>query len=232
MKKLITVAFMAFLSLASYAQDDWANFGRYEQDNREVKATPNDGRRVVFIGNSITQNWRSMRPQFFTDHGFIPRGISGQTSYQMLLRFREDVLSLNPKVVVINAGTNDIAQNNHRYVEDRTFGNIVGMCQLAKAAKVKVILTTITPCGLYPWRREIKDVPQKIESLNARLRDYAKQNKIAFVDYFTPMAIDSGEKKGTMKEGLSSDGCHPTDAGYAIMEPLILQAIRKIVKVK
>ena len=164
-----------------------------------------------------------MRPQFFTDHGFIPRGISGQTSYQMLLRFREDVLSLNPKVVVINAGTNDIAQNNHRYVEDRTFG---------KAAKVKVILTTITPCGLYPWRREIKDVPQKIESLNARLRDYAKQNKIAFVDYYTPMVVDSGEKKGFMKQELTNDGCHPTDAGYAIMEPLILQAIRKIVKVK
>ena len=173
-----------------------------------------------------------MRPQFFTGHGFIPRGISGQTSYQMLLRFREDVLSLSPKVVVSNAGTNDIAQNNHRYVEDRTFGNIVGMCQLAKAAKVKVILTTVTPCGLYPWRREIKDVPQKIESLNARLRDYAKKNKIAFVDYYSPMVVDSGEKKGFMKQELTNDGCHPTEAGYAIMEPLILQAIRKIVKVK
>ena len=232
MKYLLLTVAMSFASISLYAQGDWANFGKYEQDNREVIAAPNDGRRVVFLGNSITQNWRSMRPEFFTSHGFIPRGISGQTTYQMLLRFREDVIALKPKAVVINAGTNDIAQNNHRYVEERTFGNIVSMCEIAKANKVRVILSTITPCDGYPWNRQIDNVPQKIESLNSRLRDYARQHKLGFIDYYAPMVVTEGEKMGSMRAELTRDGCHPNAAGYEIMEPLALEAIRKIVKIK
>lgn len=230
MKKTILIAAMAFTCISISAQDDWATFRKYEKNNRELRAASNDGRRVVFLGNSITENWRNMRASFFTDHGFIARGISGQTSYQMLLRFREDVISLKPKVVIINAGTNDIAQNNHPYVEDRTFGNIVSMCEIAKANKVKVILSTITPCGGYAWNRSIENVPQKIESLNARLREYASQNKLGFIDYYTPMVITSGEKKGSLRDDLTKDGCHPTEAGYEIMEPLALAAIKKFVK--
>ena len=230
MKKILFLAAAALATIGTHAQNDWANFGKYDKANREVLATPNDGRRVVFLGNSITENWRNMRAQFFTDHGFIARGISGQTSYQMLLRFRSDVIALKPKVVIINAGTNDIAQNNHPYVEDRTFGNIVSMCEIAKANKVRVILSTITPCGGYAWNRDIKNVPQKIESLNARLREYASKNKLGFIDYYTPMVITEGEKKGSMRDELTRDGCHPTEAGYEIMEPLALAAIRKIVK--
>ena len=232
MKKYFIIAALALTANALHAQDDWANFGKYEQNDRELIAAPNDGRRVVFLGNSITENWRSMRPEFFTSHDFIARGISGQTSYQMLLRFREDVIALKPKVVVINAGTNDIAQNNHRYVEDRTFGNIISMCEIAKANKVHVILSTITPCGSYGWNRSITEVPQKIESLNARLREYARQHKLGFIDYYSPMVINEGAKKGSMRDELTQDGCHPTDAGYAIMEPLAIEAIRKIVKVQ
>lgn len=232
MKNYLFTAVLAFMAVTLHAQNDWANFGKYEQNNREVMATTNDGRRVVFLGNSITENWRKMRPEFFTGHGFIARGISGQTSYQMLLRFREDVIALSPKVVVINAGTNDIAQNNHPYVEDRTFGNIVSMCEIAKANKVRVILSTITPCSGYSWNRSITDVPQKIKSLNARLREYARQHKLGFIDYYSPMVITEGEKAGSMRAELTRDGCHPNVAGYAIMEPLALDAILKIVKIR
>ena len=230
MKHLLITIALAFAANVLYAQDDWANFRKYEQNDREVIAAPNDGRRVVFLGNSITENWRNMRPEFFVDNGFIARGISGQTSYQMLLRFRADVIALKPKVVIINAGTNDIAQNNHPYVEDRTFGNIVSMCEIARANKVKVILSTITPCGGYGWNRSITDVPQKIESLNARLREYARQHKLGFIDYYSPMVVTDGAKKGSMKDELTQDGCHPTVAGYEIMEPLALAAIRRFVK--
>ena len=232
MKHYFFTTLLALMAVALHAQDDWANFGKYEQNDREVISTPNDGRRVVFLGNSITENWRNMRPEFFTSHGFIARGISGQTSYQMLLRFREDVIALKPKVVIINAGTNDIAQNNHRYVEDRTFGNIVSMCEIAKANKVRVILSTITPCGGYGWNRSITDVPQKIESLNARLSVYARKHKLGFIDYYSHMVITEGNKKGSMRDELTQDGCHPTVAGYDIMEPLALDAIRKIVKLQ
>ena len=230
MKHLLITIALAFAANVLYAQDDWANFRKYEQNDREVIAAPNDGRRVVFLGNSITENWRNMRPEFFVDNGFIARGISGQTSYQMLLRFRADVIALKPKVVIINAGTNDIAQNNHPYVEDRTFGNIVSMCEIARANKVKVILSTITPCAGYAWNRSITDVPQKIESLNARLREYARQHKLGFIDYYSPMAVTNGAKKGSLRDELTQDGCHPTVAGYEIMEPLALAAIRRFVK--
>ena len=230
MKHLLITIALAFAANVLYAQDDWANFRKYEQNDREVIAAPNDGRRVVFLGNSITENWRNMRPEFFVDNGFIARGISGQTSYQMLLRFRADVIALKPKVVIINAGTNDIAQNNHPYVEDRTFGNIVSMCEIARANKVNVILSTITPCGGYGWNRSITDVPQKIESLNARLSEYARKHKLGFIDYYSPMVVTQGTKKGSMRDELTQDGCHPTVAGYEIMEPLALAAIRRFVK--
>ena len=226
MKHLLITIALAFAANVLYAQDDWANFRKYEQNDREFIAAPNDGHRVVFLGNSITENWRNMRPEFFVDNGFIARGISGQTSYQMLLRFRADVIALKPKVVIINAGTNDIAP----YVEDRTFGNIVSMCEIARANKVKVILSTITPCGGYGWNRSITDVPQKIESLNARLREYARQHKLGFIDYYSPMVVTDGAKKGSMKDELTQDGCHPTVVGYEIMEPLALAAIRRFVK--
>lgn len=225
-RKLILGALLIMTSISANAQTDWGNYGRYEKDNVTVKAAPQSQRKAVFMGNSITDNWASRRPDFFKNNGYVGRGIGGQTSYQMLLRFREDVINLNPKAVVINAGTNDIAQNNHPYVEDRTFGNIVSMCELAKASGIKVILTTITPCDHYNWRPDITDSTVKIKSINARLRDYAKKNGLIFVDYFSAMADD----RGAMRPGLSDDGCHPTADGYAIMEPMVKEAIQKVVK--
>ncbi len=208
------------------AGDDWANFGRYEKDNQEVKTWPQEKRKVVFMGNSITQNWVSRHGQFFTDNGYVGRGISGQTTYQMVLRFYEDVVALHPKAVVINGGTNDIALNNHPYVEERTFQNITIMAQIAKQNGIKVILTSITPCDHYVWRKEVTDVVGKIKSLNARIKEYAKKNKFQYVDYWTPMA----KEDGSMRDGISDEGCHPTVAGYEIMEPLVQAAIKKVVK--
>lgn len=216
----------AILSINAQPAQDWANFGRYEKDNAEAKKLPQEQRKVVFMGNSITQNWYSRHGQFFKDNGYIGRGIGGQTTYQMVLRFYEDVINLKPKAVVINGGTNDIAINNHPYVEDRTFWNICTMAQMAKQSGIKVILTSITPCDHYTWRPEVTDVIQKIQSLNARIKEYAKKNKFEYVDYFSAMS----DERGAMREGISDEGCHPNVAGYEIMEPLVQAAIKKVVK--
>ena len=228
MKKIIlsVIATMAIVFSAQAAGDDWANFKRYANANIEVKALPQSQRKVVFMGNSITDNWANRHGDWFKENGYIGRGISGQTTYQMVLRFYEDVVNLHPKAVVINGGTNDIAQNNHPYVEDRTFQNIVTMTQIAKANGIKVILTSITPCDHYTWRPEIKDVIAKIKSLNARIKEYAKKNKFQYVDYWTEMA----NEQGAMRDGISEEGCHPNAAGYAIMGPLVQKAIKKVVK--
>ncbi len=228
MKRIIlsVIATMAIVFSAQAAGDDGANFKRYAIANIEVKAWPQRQRNFVFMGNSITDNWANRHGDWFKESGYIGRGISGQTTYQMVLRFYEDVVNLHPKAVVINGGTNDIAQNNHPYVEDRTFQNIVTMTQIAKANGIKVILTSITPCDHYTWRPEIKDVIAKIKSLNARIKAYAKKNKFQYVDYWTEMA----NEQGAMRDGISEEGCHPNAAGYAIMGPLVQKAIKKVVK--
>lgn len=213
-------------SVVAQPAQDWANFQRYQKDNETVRQQPQEQRKVVFMGNSITENWVSRHGQFFKDNGYVGRGISGQTTYQMVLRFYEDVVSLHPKAVVINGGTNDIALNNHPYVEDRTFQNITIMADIAKKNGIKVILTSVTPCDHYGWRPEVTDVVAKIRSLNARIEAYAKKNKCLYVDYFSAMA----DANGVMRDGLSDEGCHPTVAGYEIMEPLVQAAIRKVVK--
>ena len=178
------------------------------------------------MGNSITENWVKRHGEFFTQNGYVGRGISGQTTYQMVLRFYEDVVDLHPQAVVINGGTNDIAINNHPYVQERTFRNITIMAQIARQNGIKVILTSVTPCDHYTWRPQVTDVVQKISSLNARIKAYARKNKFQYVDYFTAMA----DEKGAMRDGLSDEGCHPTVAGYAIMEPLVQAAIKNVAK--
>lgn len=224
MKRLFILIFCVSTFMTANAQQDWADYGRYEKENIEVRKLPQDQRKVVFMGNSITQNWYSRHGQFFKDNGYIGRGIGGQTTYQMVLRFYEDVIKLQPKAVVINGGTNDIAINNHPYVEDRTFQNICTMAQMAKQNKIKVILTSITPCDHYVWRPDVTNVIEKIKSLNARIKEYALKNKFQYVDYFAAMA----DERGAMREGISDEGCHPNVAGYEIMEPLVQEAIRKV----
>lgn len=227
LKQILTLLMLA-VALNGMAQaQDWANFKRYEKADSALKETRNPGRRVVFMGNSITDHWYKMRPDFFNDNDFVGRGISGQTSYQMLLRFREDVINLRPAAVVINSGTNDVAINNHPYVEDRTFGNIVSMAQLARANGIVPILTSVLPAAAFRWRPEIKDSAEKIASLNARIKEYADANCIMYIDYYTPLV--HGENRA-LNPAYSNDGVHPTPAGYEVMEATALPVIRSVVK--
>jgi len=225
----VTAAF-ATMAIALSAADnpDWGNLGCYHESNKQIAAEENPGNRVVFLGNSITFNWAWTRPDFFTSNGFIGRGISGQTSYQFLVRFREDVVNLHPALVVINAATNDVAENTGPYNEDYTFGNIASMVEIARANGIKVILTTTLPAAAFGWNPNITDAPQKIASLNKRIRKYAEANGIPFVDYYSSM-LSKGDPNLALDPRYSTDGVHPTDAGYEVMEAIILPAIRKIV---
>ena len=206
---------------------DWANLKRYEKENLELLQEENSGKRVVFMGNSITEGWVNNHPDFFKKNGHIGRGIGGQSSYQFLVRFREDVINLSPAVVVLNAATNDIAENTGTYNEDYTFGNIVSMVELAQANNIKVILTTTLPAAAFGWNKSITDAPRKIASLNARLQKYAKKNHIPFVDYYSEMVV--GETKA-LNPQYTKDGVHPTSEGYDVMEGLIQKVIDKVLR--
>lgn len=222
---LLAVVCLSFSIDGAYAQNrDWANLARYAKENAALPKPSKKDKRVVFMGNSITEGWVKTHPDFFKTNGYIGRGIGGQTSYQFLVRFREDVINLFPILVVINAGTNDVAENTGPYNEEYTFGNIVSMVELAKANKIKVILTSVLPADGFRWNKEIKDVPQKIKALNARIEAYAKTNKIPYVNYYQAMVV---EESGALNAQLSKDGVHPTPEGYDVMEPLIKQAISR-----
>ena len=204
--------------------DQFANFKRYDKANKELPAPAKKEKRVVFLGNSITEGWVSTHPEFFKENGYIGRGIGGQTSYQFLLRFRNDVINLKPKLVIINAGTNDAAENTGPFDLDITFGNIASMAELAKANGIKVILTSVLPSSGFRWNKKVTDAADRIEALNAKIKAYAKENKIPYVDYYTPMV--SGAERA-LNPAYSNDGVHPTLEGYLVMEALIKPAIEK-----
>ena len=211
-------------TIAQKNHNEWANYKRYEKANNELPVPNKKEKRVVFLGNSITEGWVNIHPEFFTVNGYIGRGISGQTSYQFLLRFRNDVINLKPKLVIINAGTNDVAENTGPFDLEKTFGNIASMAEMAKANKIKVILTSVLPASEFKWNKKITDSSERIEALNAKIKEYAKANKIPYVDYYTPMA--SGPER-SLNPDYSKDGVHPTLEGYLVMEALIQPAIDK-----
>jgi lysophospholipase L1-like esterase len=202
--------------------NDWAWLKRFENDNDRMIAPAPGEKRVVFLGNSITEGWINQDPGFFHSHGYINRGIGGQTTPQMLVRFREDVVNLRPKVVIILAGINDIAQNTGPSRLENVAGNIISMAEIAKANGIRVILCSVLPAFSFPWHPGIDPVPSIIK-LNRTLQDYAEKNKLGFVNYY-PALVD--EKEG-FKKGLAIDGVHPNLAGYKIMEPLAESAIEK-----
>lgn len=204
--------------------NDFANYKRYAEENAKLGKPAKGEKRVVFMGNSITEGWVNTHPDFFKKHGYIGRGISGQTSYQFLLRFREDVINLEPKVLVLNYGTNDIAENTGPYNEDITFGNILSMVELAQAHKIKVILTSTLPARNFGWRPSVTDAMEKIRSLNARVKAYADAHGIQYVDYFTALLAPD---KGGMDTKYTPETVHPNTAGYDVMEALIVPAIEK-----
>ena len=215
-------------TMAAFGQPmvvEQVQFGKYADANRNLPPLRSGEKRVVFIGNSITENWGIARPQFFATNNFVNRGIGGQTSYTVLLRFRADVINLNPTAVVIGVGGNDIASGNEWYDEDRTFGNIVSMVELAEANGIKVVLTSLLPALNYPWNEAVTDVPRKIDSLNRRIKAYAKVRKLPYADYYTPL-VHPGD--GAFPVSFSDDGVHPNSSGYAIMEPVIQAILKKM----
>ncbi|WP_294042576.1 GDSL-type esterase/lipase family protein [Sphingomonas sp.] len=198
---------------------DWADLCRYRDDNAKLIALPQSARDVVFMGDSITEGWNYGDKGFFTG-GWIDRGISGQTTPQMLLRFPGDVIALHPRVVHIMAGTNDIAGNTGPTSMDTIVGNIAAMVTLAKAAGIRVVLAATPPADKFGWRSDLRPAPQ-IAALNARLRELAEREKVTFVDYGSVLATPDG----AMKDALTLDGVHPNAEGYAAMGPLAKKAV-------
>lgn len=222
------MSFFSFFGLFSQAQEfnKLINLDRYAEANAALPAPVKGEKRVVFIGNSITDGWPNAHPDFFKSNNYVGRGISGQTSPQLLSRFRQDVINLKPVAVLINIGTNDVAQNTGPYNEEFTLGNIMSMAELADANGIKVILSSVTPAGEYPWRKEIKDVPQKIMSLNAKIKAYAKEKGFSYIDYFSVMC----DENNALKSNLGTDGVHPNEEGYKIMEATAKKVIDKVIK--
>jgi lysophospholipase L1-like esterase len=198
--------------------DDWAQLNRYRAADLALPAME-DGR-VVFFGDSITDAWLQNGGKFFPGKPYVNRGISGQTTPQMLVRFRQDVIDLHPDAVVILAGTNDIAGNTGPSTLVMIEDNLRSMTELAKANGIRVILASVLPTADYPWKRGLEPAP-KIQALNAWIKVYSAQSQSTYLDYHAAMA----DAAGGMKPGISLDGVHPNAAGYAIMEPLAQRAI-------
>ena len=217
MRKICVFIIGIIIPMLAAAQNDWANYNRYAEANAQVTASP----KAVLMGDSITAGWPSADPEFFSDNNFVGRGISGQVTSQMLLRFRQDVIDLHPKYVVILAGTNDIAENSVMSDMEKTFGNIVSMCDLAKANGIKPIICSVIPASSFKWRPSVTGAAEKIVKLNAMLEKYAKENRIKYVDYHSSMK----DERGGLPESLAKDGVHPTREGYDIMKNLLLKAL-------
>jgi lysophospholipase L1-like esterase len=208
---------------------DWGNMSRYAQENGSLRDPEPGEQRIVFMGDSITEGWTEHDSAFFTGKAYVNRGISGQTTPQMLLRFRQDVIGLQPKAVVILAGTNDIAQNTGPISLEQIMGNIISMAEMAKADRIRVLLCSVLPANYYGWSPRI-DAPGQIAALNLMIQHYAAKSGAIYVDYYAAM-VD--EKKG-MRDGLSDDkdGVHPNLAGYKVMEPIVEKAIAEALKGK
>lgn len=224
--KLTVVSLLAVATnLFCLADDDWAQFNKYSAQNDSIKALGlSAAPEVVFMGNSITEGWMLLHPGFFTDNNFLCRGISGQTTEQMLLRFREDVINLHPETVVINGGTNDIAENSHAYNEERTFGNLVSMAELASAHGINVVMTSVLPVEKYFWSPLITDAPEKIAALNRLIRAYADEKGYPYVDYYSVMHEDNRR----LAPAFTEDGVHPTHKGYDVMESILSPVLNSL----
>ena len=212
--------------------NDWAYLEKFRAADAAMPAPAPGETRVVFMGDSITEGW-GMKPtptsppraEFFPGKPYINRGISGQTTPQMLVRFRQDVIDLQPKVVVILAGTNDIAENTGKTTLKAIGDNIASMSDLARANGIAVVLCSVLPASDFHWHRGLDPAP-KIKALNEWIKDYAAKKGLVYVDYYSPMV----NSEGGMKTELSPDGVHPNKAGYDIMAPLAEAGIAEAIK--
>ncbi|MBE6414052.1 MAG: acylhydrolase [Verrucomicrobiaceae bacterium] len=208
-------------SLEEKFNKDEAVFWRYAKANKNVKKAPI----AVFMGDSITDGWAKKRPAFFAQNNYAGRGISGQVTSQMLVRFRKDVIDLKPEFVLILAGTNDVARNRGYISEENIVGNIISMCEISKANNIKPIICSILPAAEYKWRPVIKSV-EPIKRINAMLKKYAQENEITYLDYYSK--LDDGN--GGLSKAHALDGVHPTNACYTIMEAMAKQTIESLRK--
>ena len=210
------------LALPAPAQD-WADLARYREQNAALIAS---GQKpdVVFMGDSITEGWIAKRPDFFTA-ARVDRGINGQTTPQMLARFREDVIALHPRMVHIMAGTNDIAGNTGPMTAEMTEANLASMAELAQASGIGVILASIPPAAGFPWRPGL-ETAGRIAALNEWIRDYAAGHGLVYADYWSAMQ----DGHGGMKPGLAYDGVHPTEQGYDAMLPVVEAAMKAAIR--
>ena len=204
---------------------EWTNFKKYAMQNNSVPEPASTEKRVVFLGNSIFEGWLNLRPEFFADKPYYDRGISGQTTPQMLLRFYDDVVALKPKVLVLKAGINDIAENTGPYDPHHTFNNIKAIVLLAKANNIKVVLCSVLPANDFRWRPAL-DPADKVIALNENLKAFAKLSGTLYLDLYSSVVDDN---KG-MKKEYSADGVHPNVDGYKVMEPLVEKAINSLLK--
>jgi lysophospholipase L1-like esterase len=200
--------------------NDWPDLHKYRESNAKLSPPLKNENRVVFFGNSITEGWAPHFPTMFPGKPYIGRGISGQTTPQMLVRFRQDVIDLKPKVVVILAGTNDIAGNTGPSTVEMIEDNLASMAELAKANGIVPVLSSVLPVFDYPWRPGLEPAP-KIIALNKWMKDYARAHGAVYLDYHSAMS----DSRGGMRDGLSTDGVHPNEAGYKLMAPMAEKAI-------
>lgn len=222
MRSLLCTAIFLFSSVALHAQD-WPNLSHFREKNKQLPKKIEGEQRVVFMGNSITIGWLQTHPDFFDKKPYVNRGISGQTTPQMLLRFRQDVVQLDADIVVILAGTNDIAGNTGPMTLEMILDNIVSMAEIAQANGIKVILCSVLPAYDYPWRPGLE--PNiKIPKLNQLLKAYALENNLYYLDYFN--ALDDGNNG--IQPSYTYDGVHLTLAGYKHIEPLLETALDEV----
>ena len=238
--KIFTILLFSFL-LSAHAQDaseelikakvyetikqlDWGGLERYSHLNSELQALENKPD-AVFMGNSITEGWSFHFPDFFTENNFINRGIGGQTTSQMLIRFRQDVINLNPKSVIILAGINDIAKNSRFYSINVIAENIFSMVELAKANGIIPIICSVLPADKFEWNPDILPAASVVE-LNTLLESYALKNKLFYLNYFDKM----NNNQGGLQSELTTDGVHVTIKGYELMSKLAKQSISDVIK--
>jgi len=200
---------------------DWPNLGRYRAENEELKTSGNDKIKTVFMGDSITEGWSLNDPEFFSRNNFVNRGVGGQTSPQMLIRFKQDAIHLNPELIIINAGTNDIAGNTGPASPEMIIDNICSMAEIGLKNDIRIALSTILPVYKYPWNEKVTNVPDRILEINTTLQKYSEKHSLIFIDYFSSM-VD--EQRG-LKLAYGVDGVHPTKQGYEEMSNVVKNTI-------
>lgn len=224
---IYSILFLSIVMGETIQAQDWPNLSKYQEQNVALKPPAAGQQRIVFMGDSITEFWSAINSEYFSGKPYINRGISGQTTPQMLIRFRADVIALQPAAVLILAGINDIAGNTGPTTLDRIENNIISMVELAQANQIKVILCSVLPAFDFPWKPN-QNPAEKVMELNQLLKKYADANGIIYLDYFSAMADESNG----LKAAYSGDGVHPNKLGYQVMAPLAEKAIAQVLAMK